>query len=133
MHEDRDVTSKSCYDPCDSKYGEGARAQPIRVLRCQTPMIGRRASRPATASGTACVINQRRFLFHSILEVTMARRFKMDITFEGDLDDIPGAFFLVDDWEEVVEQSFMRNKHYNTSVEIKNVTVDGKPKPTNKD
>mgnify|MGYP000085334701 CR=1 FL=1 len=63
----------------------------------------------------------------------MARRFKMDITFEGDLDDIPGAFFLVDDWEEVVEQSFMRNKHYNTSVEIKNVTVDGKPKPTNKD
>ena len=63
----------------------------------------------------------------------MARRFKMDITFEGDLHDHPGIFFLVDDWETLVERALMLNNHYNVSVEIKNVTVDGKPKPTNKD
>jgi len=65
----------------------------------------------------------------------MARRFKMDITFEGDLDDIPGGWgFLVSEWEAFATHALtQKNRHYNTSVEIKNVTVDGKPKPTNKD
>jgi hypothetical protein len=62
------------------------------------------------------------------------RRFKMDITFEGDLDlTFMGWGFLVSDWEAFATHALMQNKLYNTAVTISNVTVDDNPKPTNKE
>ena len=57
----------------------------------------------------------------------MARKFKIDITLEDDLDHLKGWKFKVYDWEAFAE-IVMQNKHYNTPVKIDNITVKGKSK-----
>ena len=56
----------------------------------------------------------------------MSSRVKIELTFEADLDMVPGWGYEPEDWVNYVTQNLMTNRHYNPCVTVHKVEKEGK-------
>jgi hypothetical protein len=59
-------------------------------------------------------------------EMGMSSRVKIELTFEADLDMVPGWGYEPEDWVNYVTQNLMTNRHYNPCVTVHKVVKEGK-------
>jgi len=52
------------------------------------------------------------------------KRVKFTITFEVDLDLVPGVFHNASDWVNMVQRDFLRQTHYNACTSIVRAPVE---------